>query len=268
MPIPIGENPDEGLEYVTPQPDFSETDVGITSPTQPGKQPRDDGDPDANYGGENLYGLAGKLMRPPKWVKQVDPKTGLEQAVNIGGWNAKQLEDWIASFGKPGSPEYDRARKFADDALIQKDYWIHQAHQASQGRGPGLGGNSAWQQLAAQNPEWGGSDIDWAKWFELANQAWPAGYGEDQSTLNWNPAALPQQYRQGAQNWFQQQGFRPTGSLGQYGYTQFQRAQGQPYKPISIDALNAIPDEQLRQWMLYLGSLGGLIPGSYQRPKV
>ncbi len=145
-------------------------------------------------------------------------------------------------------------------AQIQKDAWLHRGNSY----GGGMGNNVAWQQYLAANPQL--NAMDWAAFMNALGTPWQAGYSAEQPTLNWNPAALPEQYRNLAQNWFRGQGFKPTGSLGQYGYTQFQRPQGTPYKPLDVSAFNAIPDDRLRAWMLYLGSMGGLIPGRYERP--
>ncbi len=178
----------------------------------------------------------------------------LADALKQGKYNAGYL-DWLQTQGL--LPDSVRTA-----AQIQKDAYF--ARMNSRGGYGGIGNNNAWQQALAANPEL--NQIDWATWQQIMGMPYAAGYSPEQPTLNWNPGALPDQWRQAAHNQWRNWGFRPSGSLGAQGWTQYQRNPGQPYKPLDVNLFNAIPDENLRKWMLWMGGKSGLLQGAWEKP--
>ncbi len=151
----------------------------------------------------------------------------------------------------------------ANQAQIIKDVWLHAGNTNRRQQG-GVGNNAAWNELLAQHPELYGTD--WAAWAREMGMIAPVD--EAQPVLAWQPRAFPEQYRSGANAWLRGQGYTPTGSLGQWGYTQYRRPTTMPASGpmFTSEMTNTIEDEGLRKWLQYYLSQAKLLQGNYPQP--
>lgn len=140
-------------------------------------------------------------------------------------------------------------------ALVEKDRLMRNrgmvSGYTSNGAGGGWGSANA-PLIAALTPEQIASiDPSLQQWLNPSFTQSP--FSPTQPTLQMNNQdwmSIAPQYRPGIESWYRQQGFQPSGSLGQYGYNQFAPTKS-VQSPFSFtqNMVNTVPDESLRAWI-------------------
>lgn len=207
-----------------------------------------------------IYGEdAGGMWSGGDWTPPVQP-TQAPTPNPAPGYDARSAGQDIASGGATREEQYQAAYRQGlinaqqlRDALIEKDRLLQQWR----GSTPGWGG-SGWQNYGSGggqptspatptgvSPDW--SAAGQSPW--LNPQFWQSPYAGSQPTLNFantDWASVSPQYRPGVDAWLRLQGFKPSGSLGQYNYNQWRAPQQVQF---SQDMVNTVPDESLRAWI-------------------